>query len=92
MFTASFAAKEKVFQCIEEEFAWFRDVTEGNVFPIPEVTCKELAMEPFVNAGQEEDEKQLGQKKKEQRNVEVLDDFSPAPDETKRKEENGLDR
>ena len=76
---ASEEAKEKVFQCIEEEFAWFRDVTEGNVFPIPEVTCKELAMEPFVNAGQEEDEKQLGQKKKEQRNVEVFDDFSPHP-------------
>ena len=76
---ASEEAKEKVFQCIEEEFAWFRDVTEGNVFPIPEVTCKELAMEPFVNAGQEEDEKQRGQKKKEQKSVEVFDDFSPHP-------------
>ena len=57
------AMKQKLFECIEEEFKWFQDVTEGKRFPVPEVTLKELTME--VGA-----EKQI---------VEVFDDFSHHP-------------
>ena len=67
--------KGKVYECIEEEFRWFRDVTQGNVFPIPEVTCKALTMELLVSSGKEEEEG----KKKEHKIVEVFEDFSPHP-------------
>jgi predicted ribosome quality control (RQC) complex YloA/Tae2 family protein len=72
--------KEKLYKCIEEEFAWFQDVTEGKVFPIPEVTCKSLTMELLASTpspGEESAEENTN--KKEQKIVEVFDDFSPHP-------------
>ena len=68
------------------------DVTEERV-PDSEVTCKELAMEPFVNVGQEEDEKQLGQKKKEQKKCRKYSMTSTShPMKQNEKKKNGLDR
>ena len=68
--------KGKIYECIEEEFRWFRDVTEGNVFPIPEVTCKALTMELLTSSSGKEEDKG---KKKEPQIVEVFEDFSPHP-------------
>ena len=79
--------KGKVYECIEEEFRWFRDVTEGNVFPIPEVTCKALTMELLTSSSKEEE----GEEERTQ-NCRGIRGLLSAPDETKRKQENGLDR
>jgi predicted ribosome quality control (RQC) complex YloA/Tae2 family protein len=68
--------KGKIYESIEEEFRWFRDVTEGNVFPIPEVTCKALTMELLTSSSGKEEEEG---KKKEPQIVEVFEDFSPHP-------------
>ena len=65
--------KGKIYESIEEEFRWFRDVTEGNVFPIPEVTCKALTMELLTSSsGKEEEEgkkRRKGEKKKRERQL-----------------------
>ena len=81
--------KGKVYECIEEEFRWFRDVTEGNVFPIPEVTCKALTMELLVSSSRRRRRRREEERTQNCRGIRGL---LSAPDETKRKQENCLDR
>ena len=81
--------KGKIYESIEEEFRWFRDVTEGNVFPIPEVTCKALTMELLTSSSEERRRRREEERTTNCRGIRGL---LSAPDETKRKQENGLDR